>query len=371
MGSIGSWFGGRTVATFVDRARKKLALGKLEDAARIVEQGLAQFPGSGSLLDLRLSLRRARANKTMRRLEARIDATRDAFAYEELIKLYRELELPDEARRRAEGYCEAHPQRDTPHLVLGEMDLHAFLDEFSARHGYSAHGHLVQAANLNALALQPRLLLAELYFCIGADRSLAAVLAALRSMAPNTEEMQAALALMERVANPDAEERFDGLFERIEVGGELVRDPQDWPLTTRRASRSQVNEERAQPLVQRLLSQGAMEEVVVLRRDGTVMTHATAGASAPEAAGTLIKPAAAAAGFIEVVRTVGRKVFPQAREFDMGKFKRCTIRGDFGNVVVGRVGNVMVGVRGPQSTDPTRMWDALAMRLESVCGGEA
>ena len=172
MGSIANLFGGGTVSAFVERARKKLAAGKLEEAAKVVERGLERFPTSGSLLDLRLSLKRARAHKQMRRLEQRIEATRDALAFEELIKLYRELELPDEARRKAAEYCEAHPNRDTPHMVLGEMDLATFLEELSARHGYSAHGHLMQAANLNAMALQPRLLLAELYFCIGADRSL-------------------------------------------------------------------------------------------------------------------------------------------------------------------------------------------------------
>ncbi len=369
MERIASWFGGRTVAAFVDRTRKKLAAGKLEEAARIVELGLEKFPGSSSLLDLRLSLRRARAHKTMRRLEGRIDASGDPIAYEELIKLYQELELPDEARRRAERYCEAHPSRDNPHLVLGEMDLEAFLDDFSARHGYSAHGHLVQACNLNAMALRPRTLLAELFFCIGADRSLATVLSALRCMAPETPEMLATFEVMERVADEDAEERLDGLFERIEVEGELVRDPEDWPLTKRQTGKTYVSEERAEPVAQRLLDQGTMEEIVILRRDGSVVTHATAGGAGEESAGTLIQPTSAGKTFIDVVRTVGRKVFPQATEFDMGKFKRCTIRGATGNVVVGRVGNVMVGVRGARSEEPVRMWDRLSVALESVCGG--
>ena len=75
--------------------------------------------------------------------------------------------------------------------------------------------------------------------------------------------------------------------------------------------------------------------------------------------------------FVDVVRTVSKKVFPQAREFDMGKFKRTTIRGAFGNMVVGRIGNVMVGVRGARSSDPARMWEHLSVQLESVCGGAA
>ena len=370
MGHIASWFGGGTVSAFVDRARKKLAAGKLEEAAKVVERGLQRFPSSASLLDLRLSLKRARAHKTMRRLEDRIAATKDALAFEELIKLYRELELPDEARRKAAEYCEAHPNRDTPHMVLGEMDLITFLDELSARHGYSAHGHLMQAANLNALSLQPRVLLAELYFCVGADRSLVAIRDSLRSMAPQTPQMQAAMEILDGVANPDADERMDGLFERIEVEGELLRDPADWPLSKRGSGKGQVNEDRAEPIVQRLVGEGVLEEVVVLRRDGSLMTHGTAGAADEQSEGTLIQ-ASSDDSFVEVVRTVGRKVFPQAREFDMGKFKRCTIRGKTGNIVVGRIGNVMVGVRGACSADPLRMWEHLSVQLESVCGSAA
>ena len=131
------------------------------------------------------------------------------------------------------------------------------------------------------------------------------------------------------------------------------------------------NEERAEPIVQRLVEQGVVEEVVVLRRDGTLMTHGTAGASDEESAGTLIQAGGGNDKFVDVVRTVSKKVFPQAREFDMGKFKQTTIRGAFGNMVVGRVGNVMVGVRGARSTDPTRMWAHLSVQLESVCGGTA
>jgi len=371
VGSIASWFGGGTVAAFVERARKRMAAGKLEDAAKVVERGLERFPSSNSLLDLRLSLKRARAHKTMRRYEARIQSTRDALAYEELIKLYRELELPDEARRKAAEYCDAHPQRDSPHLVLGEMDLLTFLEDLSARHGHSAHGHLVQASNLNALALQPRVLLAELYFCVGADRSLVKVRDALRSMAPSTTQMDAALQVMDSIADPHADERLQGLFERIEVDGQLVRDPEDWPLSRRASGKAIVSEESAEPVIQRLVDQGVLDEAVVLRRDGTLMTHGTSGGAPAESEGTLIQSTEARGGFIEVVRTIGRKVFPQASEFDMGKFRRCTLRGAFGNIVVGRVGNVMVGVRGPQSADPLRMWERLSVELENVCRGAA
>ena len=51
----------------------------------------------------------------------REEMQRDPRAFEELIKLYEDLELPDQARRRAEAYVERHPERDAPHLFLGRL----------------------------------------------------------------------------------------------------------------------------------------------------------------------------------------------------------------------------------------------------------
>ncbi len=394
------WFGGRSVGALVDRARQKLASGKLDDAARVVERGLQRFPEASGLLDLRLSIRRARGHKMMRRLEARIESNADPIAYEELVKLYQELELPEEARRKAEHYVEAHPTRDTPHLLLGEMLLELFLDELQARHGHRAHDHLLRAANLNGMALQPRLLLAELYFCIDARGSLASMYETLQRMAPETSAMEAAFAVMEEVADANAEERVDGLFERMEFEGQLARDPLDWPLSQRRAGRTELKEDAADDVVSLMIAEGTVDEVVLLRRDGSVVVHATTGnGAAPKApppvepenpgtepaydemAGTLLgapraataAPAAAApdSGFVDVVRTISAKVFPQAREFDMGKFRRCTIRSRHGNVMVGKIGNVMVGARAPSSSEPTRTWERLASALESVTGRAA
>ena len=105
MSRLSNLFAGNTVSTVVERARRKFASGKLDDAAEIVERGLTRFPDSSNLLDLKLSIRRARAHKTIRRLEDRIERYKDPLAYEELIRLYQDLALPDEARRRAEVYC--------------------------------------------------------------------------------------------------------------------------------------------------------------------------------------------------------------------------------------------------------------------------
>ncbi len=387
MGRFSDMFGSRSVTALVERSRRKLATGKLDDAARLVESGLERYPASSGLLDLRLSIRRARAHKAMRRLEQRIELNGDPIAFEELIRLYQELQLPEEARRTAETFVEEHPQRDAPHLILGEMLMEVFLDDLQARHGHRAHEHLLQSANLNGLAVRPRLLLAEFYFCIDAKRSLAMMHESLERMATDTGALEGAFAVMAQVADSSADERLDGLLERIEVEGRLRRDPSDWPLSNRHGCASEVREDAADGVVRTLIDKGTLDEIVLLRRDGSVVTHAsplgirgeTTG-EAPEAdaeeydpeAGTLLGAAISRpepeGGFVDVVRTVSGKVFPQAREFDMGKLSRCTIRSKQGNVVVGKVGNVVVGARGAASGEPDRMWERVAQALESVTG---
>ena len=371
MGRLTDLFSGRSVAALAERARRRLASGKLEDAARIVQRGLEIYPGSNLLCDLDLSIRRARGHKTMRHLEGHIEARKDPLAYEELIKLYLSLELPDEAERKAEEYVAAHPNRDMPHLLIGEMRLNAFFEDLRARHGHEAHEHLVLAANLNQMAVQSRLLLAELYFCIDARRSMGVILESVRQIAPDSPELEPAIALMEQIADPDAAEMIDGLFERIEVEGTLDRDPSDWPLSRRRGGPAPVLESEADPVAQSLVSKGPADEIVLLRRDGSVVTHVSR--SGDDGDGDATEPGSDSeeSGFIELVRTVTGKVFRQAAEFDMGKFKRFTIRGGFGNLVVGRIGNVMVGVRGAATTEPLRLWERVSADLERVANGKA
>ena len=366
MGRLTDLFAGRSVTALTERARRRLAAGKLDEAARIVDRGLEMYPGSNTLGDLHLTIRRAQAHKTLRRLEVRIEARQDPLAFEELIKLYLALELPDEAQRKAREYVEAHPHRDTPHLLLGEMHLDMFFEDLQARHGHAAHEHLVHAANLNNMALQPRLLLAELYFCIDARRSLAVIAEGITQMAPETPEIEAALEVVSQIADADAAEMMDGLFERIEVTGTLERDPVDWPLARRRSSQAASLEEDAEPVAERLIESGAAAEIVILRRDASVLTHTRP--SAPNAATARPLPEGEAP-FVGLVRTVTRSVFAQAGEFDMGKFKRFTIRGGFGNVVIGRVGTVMVGARAATTTEPLRLWEQITQNLEGVARG--
>ena len=160
---ISNVFGGPALSALVRKARTKLGAGDFEQAQRIVSKGLEAYPGADALLELELTIRRAQAREGIRSLRARIDAEEDPRAYEQIVALYTELGMGAEAKQEAWNYANAHPDLDTPHLMLGEMSLQSFLDAMQSRDAHVAYKRLQRAAALNAEAVKPRLLLAELY----------------------------------------------------------------------------------------------------------------------------------------------------------------------------------------------------------------
>ena len=82
---------------------------------------------------------------------------------------------------------------------------------------------------------------------------------------PNLEDVVERIQSVDEPSGPDI---MDGLFERVEIEGELVREPDTWPLHRRFAS-SRVDEGRAERALESLIRQGAASELVLLQRNGT------------------------------------------------------------------------------------------------------
>ncbi len=361
MGLLSTLFGGRKVEHYLRRSRERLAMGRLEDATRVIEAGLERFPGAHSLREVQLAIRRTQARDAMRDLKSRIEADADPIAFEQLIKLYRETEMPAEALRAASQYTAAHPDSDTPHLLLGEMYLGRFFEDVDARSGLHAHQHLRRARQINADALKPLLLLAELYYCVDAPRRLAMVARDLRAIGTGDEHVSSVLETIEPHSDLDQELRADSHFERIEVDGVFPRDPSTWPLRTHRNRGAIMQEERANRAVRSLVSKNAVEEVAILRTNGAVIAYRSKHEADPD---DEQDPA-----LVAIARHVNKTVSRYAREFDLGAFKRCTVLGPEGHLIVGRVGNVVAGARARTSVEAGRVWDRVRIRLEGALKG--
>jgi len=362
LGLISDIFAGRSLEAVLVRIRQKLAAGDLPEAARLVEKGLERYPEAEPLRELRTVVRRAQGSASLATLKEQVARDQDPLAHEHLIAHYAELNLPAEARAAAEAYAKAYPDRDTPHLMLGEMLLQSFFEDLQSRDAQSARDHLVRSARLNSQALKPRLLLAELYFCCGADCALGTVSDALARIDPDDDVIKPVLEATRAVRKTDGRENVEALFARVEVDGALKREPTAWPLRTKRNRDQRVKEERAHAAARGMVERSEAAEVAIVRRSGSLVAHSggpqghwtsEAGVETHVEAGM---PGIASA----VARTLGRQV----RELDLGAFKRCTIEGPFGVVVVGEAAGVVAAVKTTPAHEPHRVWERLTVALE-------
>lgn len=364
MGLLTDLFAGRSLEAFVARARQRLQAGDYDEAARLVEQGLTRYPEAEALREIRLTLRRSQGRAAIRSLRDQVTKDDDPLAHEQLIALYLELDMLGEARRAAQAYAASHPDRDTPQLLLGEMLLQAFFEDLQARDAQGARDHLVRCARLNTQAIKPRLLLAELYFCTGADCALATVSDALERLAGDDEVVRRVIDASRAVARNDGRESVEALFAKIEVQGSLAREPKAWPLRTRRNRDQMLREERAIEAGKTLVSRGEVEELIVVRRNGTLVTRA-GGDVGPEP----LAPdhdLVSETGLPAVVAGLARDLSRQVRELDLGALRRCTLEGPFGLVVLGELGGVVVAARHKPSHEPHRVWERLTVALQGA-----
>ena len=367
MGLIRKVLGKPPLESYLRRARARMVAADFDQAQRIVADGQSEYPDAEPLRELELTIRRAQARAGMQSLRTRIANQDEPRAYEELIALYLELGLIHEARREALAYASAHPDRDMPHLLIGEMSLQAFFDHLQARDAHVAHQRLVRAAGLNRIAVRPRLLLAEMFYCVGADRELLEVVRELQNIASEDPLLEPLLERVQEIRVPDTAQGLHGRFERIEVDGALVRPPSTWPISQRRERLVQMDEDRAQRAAEALVQRGAAAEVVLMQRNGTLLAHATQGPVDEE---LLENPSSESGdGLVDVSRVVSKTVSLFAHDLDLGTFKRCTIQGDFGVVAVGEIGGVVTGARWPSRPEPGRLWDRIAVDLEGSLGG--
>lgn len=367
MGLIRKFLGKPPLDALMRRARARMAANDFDRAQRIVADGLRDYPDAEPLRELELTLRRAQARAGMKSLRERIVEGDEPRAYEELIALYLELGMQAEARKEALTYATAHPDLDAPHLLIGEMSLQTFLDQLQARDAHTAHQRLVRAAALNPHAVRPRLLLAELYYCVGADQALRRVAQSLEEIAPDDPLIEPLLACVQDLEPSSGSESIQGRFERVEVDGELHRDLSTWPVSQRRARKVHMDEDRARRAAEALVGQGAAAEVVLLQRNGELLAHAEQPiadeAVSEEATG------AESGGLVDVARVVSRTVSRYAHDLDLGAFRRCTIQGEFGLVAVGEVGGVVTGARWRSNPEPARLWERISVGLEGSLGG--
>lgn len=362
--SISNLFNSRSLEGVLKRARSKLGAGELDAAARLVDTGLEKYPEAEALRELRLTIRRVQARSGMQELRSRIAHSRDPIAFEQLVKLYVETDMRDEAKRTALSFAAACPESSAPYLLLGELALSAYVEDVQARDGHEAHEHLRRAARIDNQSMRAHLLLAELYFLVDAKRALAATGRNLEQLDPDDSEVLPVLELIAQHGDAGSTESFDGILARLELAGELAQDPASWPLRTQRNRSARMVEKRTVQAVKQLVRDGAADEILVLRRGNERLVHARLMDSESKRRRVELSDEETDGHLGTTTSEVAQTIATQARELDMGAFRHCVIEGDFGRIVVGSVGDVFVGASRPtRGGDGMRVWDRIAVQL--------
>lgn len=355
-------FSGRSLDAFLRRAKSCLAAGDFDEGLKVVESGLSRFPDASVLRDTGHLIRRAQARAGMQGLKDRVEQDSDPDAHAQLIALYRDVGMESEMIRSTERFATEHPSRALPHLLRGEQLLEAFFSDLRARDGRAAIDRLLKAGTLEPDALKQRVMLAEIYCAIGADKALLGQASAIRRLAGDDEVFAPILSAIEAFARPVRNESVDALLATVEVNGALLRDPFAWSGRASKSISSANDGSRLQRGLEKLVAGESVDEAVAIDRSGALIGHA-AGVNAP--AGEAGDDDSALAG---VARAVARTIKLQARELELGAFKRCVVEGPFGVMVVADAAGGVVAARAGRGVDPHRLADRLSVAVDGIRG---
>jgi hypothetical protein len=119
--------------------------------------------------------------------------------------------------------------------------------------------------------------------------------------------------------------------------------------------------------LERVVKEGTADEAVAIDRAGGVVAASGAAGAAPAAEGEEAKMT----GLAGVARAVARTIKTQARELEMGSFRRFVVEGPFGVMVVSDAAGGVVAAKARRGADPMRVAERMSVALDGVRGRRA
>lgn len=156
--------------TFVDLGQVFINLDMAERALQAADDGLLLFPDSAELKKLRTFARRAVDRTRIEELRARIAKNPSAKLYSELASVLSEAGDQGAVHAACEEWSVRFPHDAGPWLWLGQSHLQGFYRSIAARDGAAAVESLERAIGLDPKNSRARVLLAELFYRIGATQ---------------------------------------------------------------------------------------------------------------------------------------------------------------------------------------------------------
>lgn len=332
-------------STFVDLGQVYINLDMCEKALQAAADGLALFPDSAELEQLRQFARRSQLRTRIQTLRDKLNRSPSPKAYRELAGLH--LELGDFAAVQAtcEECIVRHPNDNGAWLVLAQARLANFYRDLAAREGLEAVRCLQQVLQIDRQNPQAHRLLAEVYYRIGLTVEARRHLDVLRANGMDDAELQDLL--REVAAQVPFQGGLEAAFQTVEQKGALTNAP---------ATRKAVMPRN--------------EEGISRIRDALAQLAETAGVRKA----TYIKGSRALVkgdikdgrdSFLRTARVVAKASQRFTRRLDIGNFSKGVLDGPFGHICICSYGEVVAAV---QCDNGTPVEDILADLQELVAG---
>lgn len=338
----------RELEAVVAEAERLVAAGRHEEAMHVARSGLKKFPTAKRLRSVVQYVRRAGANKRLLQLKKVLDETKDERAYRELVGLHLDLRNKDQALEVAHEYVKGFPQEAEAYVHLAEVHLLRYFGEFFARDARSAIENLERALEMRPETARAHLLLALLYYAVGAPTLCARHLGATERLDPSIPGLAEFLQQVVSVGEEAAEEDIEYLLDHAEEHQEVPNDPSVFPGPRRFSL-----ENRGGALSPKLFASAAAGIGKRLRIEQLA------------AIGTGGRPLAVAGenkeNFVRLACRLDAAARRAGRHMNFGTMRRFMVEGKFGRVVLVPAGNCAVAARAPRSVSTERIAEGLEM----------
>ncbi|MHC4937695.1 MAG: tetratricopeptide repeat protein [Planctomycetota bacterium] len=338
----------RELESMVAEAERLVAAARHEEALHVAEQGLKRFPAAARLRSVVRYVRRAGANKRLIELKRVLDEGKDQRAYQELVALHLDLGNKNDALEVATAFAEDFPGTPDAQVLMGEVFLARYFGEFFARDAWSAVEHLERALGSAPETIRAHVLLAILYFAVGAPRASANEIANVLKVDPSNSRLADFREKLLEVAGPEGEEDIEHLLDYAEDHQEVPNDPANFPGGTR------FSLENAGGALSPKLFAAAAAGIGRRLRIEQLAAMGTGG-----------RPLAVAGenkeGFVKLACRLDGASRRAGRHMNFGTMRRFMVEGKFGRMVLVPAGNCAVAARAPRSVSTERIAEGLEM----------
>lgn len=319
--------------TFVDLGQVFINLDMAERALQAADDGLLLFPDSAELKKLRTFARRAVDRVRIEELRERIAKNPNSKLYSDLAAVQSEAGDQGAVHATCEEWSVRFPHDAGPWMWLGQSCLQGFYRSIAARDGAEAVQCLERAIGLEPKHVRARILLAELFYRIGATQRARTLLDAVPREGDDGELQN--LRRQVAAARPLGSD-VDALLRTAEDNGLLPNAPP----TAAAAVHGDDGIASIRDALASIAEMEGVEKAAYIRGTRALVKGDIKDGKDP---------------FLRTVRVIAKSGHRFSRRLDIGSFKRGVVQGPFGVLCICCYGEVLAAVQCTASAPTERI----------------